>query len=217
MLEALSAAAVKVVLPTPDGKRFLITADNSFATDLVSGKANTALVGVSKLSINGNSVMSNPSNGYLTFAYAPNYTPFRRGAKIDVMIYLSASDVFTNAVYPCLLGYAQPSGTLNYWSFGIIGADGARKIAFYGWNGTSNLFQSTQVITKKGWVKLTFELTNSLVLSVDGVEYFRKAISDAELQGFINNQNPSTTVPLTFYRINSTTVSSTKVSYISIE
>jgi hypothetical protein len=218
MLEALLTGRGKgpISPPTPDDKIFLITADNGFAKELVSNKDNTALAGLVKGSIDGVAIMTNTANGYVTFGYSTAYSPFRRGAKLEAMIYLSDDNVFPGSTYPSLVGWMQAGGTKNYWSFGVMGAKGARKIAFYGWDGSSRLYQGTTVIGQLGWVKLTLELNDDLVLFVDDVEVFRTTISDAALQKFIGAQVGGT-IPLTFYRVSNSVSTRTSLAYFSIE
>lgn len=216
MLESLlGAGKPPVIPPLPSNKIFLITSDNGYTADKVSGKKATANSGLTQKMIDGTLAMES-SSANLSFLYDKAYTPFRRGAEIEVSVYLSNSDSFPSSPYPNIVGYMQAGGTLNYWSFGIIGPSNNRRVAFYGWKNSSTLFTGNIPITKTGWIKIKFSLTTDLVLSVDGVEHLRTTISDSELQLFISNQNPTVAVPLTFFKTASTTLSNTRTSYIAI-
>lgn len=202
--------------PDPVGYLFLASASNFMNPDLSGNKAGTrSTTGISQTTVDNHQVVLT-TGGYVTYQYALNLSPFRRGAKIDAMVYLDfTTDSYPNQIHPTLIGFMSPSSSTNYWSFGVKYILGVPKLCFYGYNGNPVQMDSTVALTK-GWHLLSFEMKNDGVhLYVDGKEVYFFAVNDTQLAAFVNSQGGVNAVPLTLFKY-STFSTQTKTAWVGI-
>lgn len=202
--------------PDPADYKFLASASNFLSPDLSGNKTGTKAGGITQGTVDSHPVVIT-TGGYITYQYAINLSPFRRGAKIDAMVNLDfGSDSYPSQIHPTLIGFMSPTDTINYWSFGVKYILGVPKLCFYGYNGNPVQMNSDIALTK-GWHLLSLEMKNDGVhLSVDGNEVYFFAVNDAQLSAFANAQGGVNAVPLTMFRY-STFTTQTKTAWVGIK
>ncbi|MGL5281442.1 MAG: hypothetical protein ACRC8W_06715 [Plesiomonas shigelloides] len=203
--------------PSPADYMFLASAANGMSPDLSGNKPGTGSgSGVTQGRQDGHLVIVS-SGGYITYQYGLNLSPFRRGAKIDAMVYLDfETDVYPSQIHPTLIGFMSPSNSTNYWSFGVKYIRGVPYLCFYGYNGNP-VQMNSEVPLSKGWHLLTFEMKNDGVhLSVDGKEVYFFAVDNAQLNAFAGAQGGVNSVPLTLFKY-STYTTQTKTAWVAIK
>lgn len=207
-----------VYLPPPDPSTclFLASAQNGMNPDLSGNRSPTGYSGVTKTLFGGNDVIQS-NNGYISYNYGSNLSAFRRGARVDAMVYVDrANDVYPNQIHPTLIGFMIQNSGINYWSFGLKLVSDQLRVCFYGWNGQANPMSGTENV-KTGWHLISYYMgSDGIHLSLDGVEVFFQPVSDAQLSAFVNAQGGVSAAPLTLFR-NSTYPTNTKTAWISIK
>lgn len=202
--------------PSPTTCLFLASASNGMNPDLSGNKSQTDAFGVTKTTLGGHDVVKS-NNGYITYNYGLNLSPFRRGARIDAMVYIDrANDVYPNQIHPTLIGFMIQNTGTNYWSFGVKLVLDQLRVCFYGWNGQANPMSGTENITT-GWHLISYFMgTDGVHLSLDGKEVFFQAVSDAQLAAFVNSQGGVSAAPLTMFR-NANTPTNTNTAWVAIK
>lgn len=216
LLSSNSDPGVYYPVPTASTKLFLASASNSLNPDLSGGRVPTASGGITKTTAQDKDVVIS-QNANVSYAYANTLSPFRRGAKIEVMLYISGQDIFPAGDHPSLIGFMSPTQTIVYWAFGIRIVSGKRRICFYGFNGQQNYFEVDDTLAP-GWRKLTYQLDNQgIYLSVNEKQVFFKPVTDSQLSAFVNAQASPSSYPLNLFKNNSSAFSNTRTAWMSIQ
>jgi len=203
-------------VPSASSRLFLASASNSLNPDLSGNRVPTASSGITKTTSQGMDVILS-QNGNVSYAYANTLSPFRRGAKIEVMLYIGANDLFPAGDHPSLIGFMSPTQTIVYWAFGIRVVGGKKMVSFYGYNGAQSYFEVEDKLAP-GWRKLTYELdSQGIYLSVNEKRLFFKAVSDSQLSAYVNAQASPASYPLNLFRNNSSAYSNTRTAWMSIQ